>query len=403
MHTTRKMRKGPQQPQQPQQPALDAAFAATAAGASVPSRQGSGHIGRSRLVVSTFLALLAVAGCWFALDPGSFGTTDIGVSFPEFVLALSASAVIGAVYFALSAQVKRATAETRQATEAVEQRTGEAIEELRDEVATLQGAVAQRSEQRIAETGAAAQTVTSTPTVEALDRLLRSAAERGLMHGPIQTVLQDDLVLTFQRLTMEGQQGPSRGGVHVEVVELGPEAAPSRKGPSRRPVERLGPPTHTTIASVLLEEGESATDGFADLNDGMLRKQRAWKSFAADAEQALERLSSAVQDLSQAIEEAEEPLAIGSIKTVLDDEDRHVLMRHPAGGKALITVGDPTRVIRLTTEIAEQAGETPEGVLGHPAVVRQLRRLRAAAKATFTGSADQGPRGSFPTSPTDRS
>ena len=90
----------------------------------------------------------------------------------------------------------------------------------------------------------------------------------------------------------------------------------------------------------------------------------------------LERLSIAVTTLGAALTKADKNLQIGSIKTVLNTEDPAVLSRHPEGGKAIVKLDEPERVTRLTPGLAGRVGEEAEGILAHPAVIRQLRYLR---------------------------
>lgn len=191
-----------------------------AAGGDAPAWRTRHHVGWVRYFVAVLLAALAVVGCWFALDPQWFAVQASGVNLPEFVLAVSASLVVAAVFFVLSAQVTRAAKETRQATEEAEQRTEEALGELREDVETLKDAVRRRREQRAKQTEKAAQEVTNSPSVEAIDTLLESAAQCGLLDGWMQTSLRDNMVLSFRFVSLEGPQGPPRNGVSVEVIEL---------------------------------------------------------------------------------------------------------------------------------------------------------------------------------------
>lgn len=392
------MHSPPQQPQQTQQPASDAASAAVAAGPSVPSKPGPGHhIGWGRIAVAVLLLAGAAVGCVFALWPTRFGVDAAAVSGPETALALSASAAVGALYFFLSAQVRRTQEETRRLTEDVEHRAEEAVSTLRREVETLHDAVARRTEERTSATEQAAQAVVDRPTPEAVVQLIKTAGDCGLTRGgEIQVSLKDEMRLSFQPVALtpgydapfsthpQGQE-PNLAVIVQEPVIDAEVALPGRSGQVR-----LGGGSGVTQLAatfVPLEADASLAEAFADLRDDLLGQQHAWKRFPDDADRALHHLATTVPALAAAIEEAEEPLQLGTIDVVLDDE--HVLMSGPQH-KTIVKLTDPITEVPLTRELATQAGEDPDGVLAHPMIARHLRALRS--KPRFAGSADAGSR-----------
>ena len=186
------MSSSPQQPQQQERPASGASSAA-GGGAS------HGGPGTWQRVAGVVLFLIAVAGCVFALWPSRFGVGAVGVSGPETVLALSASAAVGALYVFLSAQVRRSQEAARQFTEEVSHRTEEAISSLRQEVESLEEAVTRQAQDRLTATEEAARDLSEQPTTDAFFRLLAAANRYDLSQEGLRVALKGLIYLTVRQ------------------------------------------------------------------------------------------------------------------------------------------------------------------------------------------------------------
>lgn len=382
----------PDAPQQwqPRAEAPDAEPTAVSAGPGVP-HHGPGAWQR---ITGGALVLIAVLGCLFALWPAAFRVSSDAVSLPEAVLALSASAFVGGLYFFLSAQVRRGREESRRLTKAVEQRTSAALSSLKQDVESLQDAVARRTQERIAATDEAARDVAERPTTDALSRLLDAAARHGLAQEGLRVALKRLVYLSIRKAALEsGHSGGVDDGDPVLIVEVA-EAATDRTGRVRsrqvvpgRPRETLGgqrlPELGRDPASVVVRDDQSLSHAFGDLEDQLRRRQLGWKAFPEDAERAFRRLSDAVDRLSRAMEQADEPLELGFIEMVLDDE--HVLMQPPTGHLTLTPLADPSRGVELSpvalktldTRLGE--GDQSEAIYEHPFIEREVRYLRSQA------------------------
>ena len=371
-------------PQQPQRPASDAP---PAAGGGASDHGGPGTWQR---VAGAALFFLAVVGCVFALWPSRFGVRAAGVSAPETVLALSASAAVGALYFFLSAQVRRSQEAARQLTEEVSHRTEEAISSLRREVESLEEAVTRQAQHRIAATEAAARDLAEQPTTDALFRLLAAAGRYGLAQEGLRVALKGLVYLTVDQGFLEaGHPGGDDTGTRVLILEIA-EAAPERatqRTQSRQPtpgqlrdtfagahLPALGQDPVRTV----VREHQSLTEAVMTLEERVRPLQLGWTAadFSQDVERAFRRLSNAVSRLAHALERTEEPLELGHIEMVLDDE--HVLMQPPGSRLTVVALSQPARSVELNSQTGEvlDSRESEGGIGGDPFVARELRYLR---------------------------
>ena len=302
------------------------------------------------------LALASAAGCAAAAWPATFGLAGEGVPGPDLVLALSASGFVAALFFLLSAQVRRETAAAEDVARAVEERTDAALTSLRQDVRSLKDAISSRSEERLAAVREVADTVAETPTAAAVHDLVVAGLKAGLLDGSVRVHLRGFDVLVIH---LYGPSAEETQGILVGVQEESDE------------IHAAGgyPQTVRNVASgVAAREGDLG-DAFAELHEGLVAAQHAWSSFAEEAERALRWCAKAIATLVRAIEQAPEPLALGEIAYVLNED--HVLTRPPeVNWSEVVKLSEPDNPIALTGSNAEIE---PVGILRHPLVARELR------------------------------
>lgn len=323
------------------------------------NNDGSPHLGAGRIAIAVVLSITAVGLLIGALFPGQAGVPGDAVSLPDFFLAVGASAAVAAIFFFLSAQIKRA-----------EVRTDEAIGELREEMSSLSEQLQERAAERAASAQQASRAVASAATVRPLLDLSTAAAAKGL-GASLCTALKDRRQLSVVSMWEEGHVGPVQQSHWLGVEEV-PEHVRDPDEPSSSPV--AWHQRQRSVVKVLPEE--PLADALDKLRVDLERKQSSWPEFATDAERALENLSNTMSVLFQT-----DGLSIGTVELVLDEQ--YVLTRRESNRLLLVSVYDPERPWPVSRRLAEKAKEPDApAILSHPLVVRHLDyQRRAAAEA----------------------
>lgn len=321
------------------------------------SSHGSKGIGTGRIVLAVLLLFLAVCFLVASVVPSAVGISGDAVSPPDFLLAVGASAAVAAVFFFLSAELKRA-----------EKRTDDAISDLRQEVGSLKEELQLRAAKRRAAAEQTARNVVATEEVGSLIELSSAAADRGF-GSTLCVALGGRRQLSFVTLSGEGPTGPAQRIFMLGVEEL-PEHVADPQGPSFDPVAW----SRRQQGAVEVEPTGRLVDALDSLRMQLERNQASWAHFPDDAEEALNNLSEAMSALLRT-----EEVDIGVIEVVLDD--RYVLTRSDGDQRLVVDVERVDEPWPVTSRLAEKA-ELPSApaVLKHPFVARHLSYQRSAAR-----------------------
>lgn len=329
-----------------------------------------GGIGRGRLVTGVFFGLAALGGSIVAIRPDLLGLDWVPVAGTDFILAMSASGVIAAFYFLLSSQVRRETAEAAEVARDVEHRTEEAIGALRADVHTLRDAISQQDQRRAAATREAAEVVSTAPTTAALRSILDAGSAAGLIQGSLDIWLRDFIVLSIMTGVVDNVPGIGSWPGTSFLIARQPDDVDGEQGYVDRPQH---------LASTFLPGHSDLVEGLTDLHPQLRRSQANWRSFPEDVQRGLRWGAGAVEKLTRAIDEADDPLRLGSIYAVISDQ--HILMRPPldVSWLSLVDIDQPSNPLAIDRELVTEidAGFGPNHpALLHPLVQRQLRYER---------------------------
>lgn len=321
------------------------------------SSRGSKGIGTGRIVLAVLLLVLAVCFLVASVAPSAVRISGDAVSLPDFFLAVGASAAVAAVFFFLSAELKRA-----------EKRTDDAISGLRQEVSSLKEELQLRAAKRRAAADQAARNVVGAEDVGSLIELSSAAADRGF-GSTLCVALGGRRQLSFVTLSGEGPTGPTQRMFMLGVEEL-PEHVVDPHEPSLDPVAW----SRRQQGVVEVDPEGRLADSLDSLRVQLERNQASWAYFPDDAERALNSLSEAMSALLRT-----EEVDIGVIEVVLDE--RHVLTRSDGDQRLVIDVERLDEPWPVTSRLAEKA-ELPSAppVLKHPLVARHLSYQRNAAR-----------------------
>ena len=310
-------------------------------------------VGRGRIVIAVALLILAIGLCIAAVIPTLVGVSASPVSLPDFFLAVGASAAVAAVFFFLSAQIKRS-----------EVRSDEAIGNLRQELSSLAGELYTRAAERAAAAQKTADAVADGATTTALLDLSKAASERGL-GSSLCVALRGRLQLSLQTTWAEGYAGPVQ-----TTHRLGVEEVPSQV---KDPGEPSGNPAEwhrRQLVAVELPPTGSLEDALAQLHEALEREQASWSEFPEDAEHALGNLGAAMRGLFQVNHSK-----VGVVDVVLD---KHYVLTRPQRNKRLLVDVRAGEHLPITPELAMAAGGP--AILHHQLIQRHLEYQRAAAR-----------------------